>query len=163
AAAAIEAAYARFDAKWVTSFRTGTTDQPIQGFNSFQNGDIASLVSTLLKPLPTGGVAGITLSNQYQMLTSPPTGFPLLNPAYTPRVQAPFEQPLWQSSTIDINQLLFRPPTLGNLLGQIHPEASQYYGGHPLGIQNQGAGSAINPSGILVARTRFDQSRAELE
>jgi outer membrane protein TolC len=163
AASAIEANLARFDAKFITSLASGTTDQPIQGFNSFNNGDNGRFVSSLVKPLPTGGLAGITFSNQYQLLSSPPTGFPLLNPAYTSRLQFTFEQSLWQSFGVGINQLLSRPPLLGNQLSQIHPEASQFYSGHPLNIQNQGAGSAFNPSGIVVARTRFDQSRAELE
>jgi outer membrane protein TolC len=160
---AIEAALARFDTKFVTSVNTGTTDQPVQGFNSFNNGDNGRLVSSLVKPLPTGGMAAITFSNQYQLLSSPPSGFPLLNPAYTTRAQVTFEHPLWQGSGVDINQLLSRPPLLGNQLSQIHPEASQFYNGHPLNIQNEGAGNAFTPSGILVARTRFDQSRAELE
>ena len=163
AGATIDAALARFDAKWVTSLGAGYTDQPIQGFNSFSNGDNGRFVSSLVKPLPTGGLAGITYSTLYQDLSNPPTNFPLRNPAYTPRVQFTFEHSLWQSFGVDTNQLLSRPPLLGNLLSQIHPEASQFYQGHPLNLQNQGAGSGINPSGILITRTSFDQSRAELE
>ncbi len=161
--ATIDEALARFDAKWVTSFGSGTTNQPIQGFNSFSNGDNGRFVSTLVKPLPTGGLAAVTWSTLYQDLTSPPTNFPLRNPAYTPRLQFTFEHSLWQSFGVDTNQLLSRPPLLGNLLSQIHPEASQYYQGHPLNLQNQGAGAGFNPSGILITRTRFDQSRADLE
>ena len=55
------------------------TDEPIQGFNSFNNGDNAQVSSTLVKPLPTGGLAGITFSTTYQNLNRPPTNFPLLN------------------------------------------------------------------------------------
>ena len=78
---------------------------------------------------PTGGLTAFTIGswqgNVYQNLTNPPTNFPLRNPAYTPRVQFTFEQSLWQSLGIDINQVLSRPPLLGNLLGQVHLRRNQ--------------------------------------
>src|SRR5262249_20984879 len=71
----VEAALSKFDARWETSMNWTTTDQPTQGLSSFQNGDQAVFQTSLLKPLPTGGVAGITFNTTYQNLSSPPGGF----------------------------------------------------------------------------------------
>src|SRR6266851_5143577 len=71
----IEAALSKFDDRWETSMTWTTTDQPTQGLSSFQNGDQAVFNSSLLKPLPTGGVAGITFNTTYQNLTVPPANF----------------------------------------------------------------------------------------
>jgi len=68
----IEAALSKFDARWETSMTWTTTDQPTQGLSSFQNGDQAVFQSSLLKPLPTGGVAGITFNTTYTNLSQPP-------------------------------------------------------------------------------------------
>src|SRR4051794_27131989 len=62
--AGIEFALGRFDAEWVHNISWTTTDQPIQGLTSFQNGQSAQFLSGLVKPLPTGGVAGITFTTQ---------------------------------------------------------------------------------------------------
>jgi outer membrane protein TolC len=159
----IDAALARFDAKWITTLSSGTVDQPVQGFNSFTNGDQGRFATSIIKGLATGGAAAVTFNTLYQDLTQPPNNFPLRNPAYSPRVQFTFEQPLWQSSGIGINELLSRnPQILGTDVSKVHPEALSYYNGHLINVQN-GANNPLNPSGILVARTRFDQSRAELE
>jgi outer membrane protein TolC len=161
--AAIDAALARFDAKWVTTFSSGTVDQPVQGFNSFTNGDQGRFATSLVKGLATGGVAAVSFNTLYQDLTQPPTGFPLRNPAFSPRMQVSFEQPLWQSAGIGINQLLSRAPqVLGTDLSKVHPEALSFYNGHLINVQN-GSNNPFNTTGILIARTRFDQSRADLE
>ena len=60
----IEAALSKFDARWETSMNWTTTDQPTQGLSSFQNGDQAAFQTSLLKPLPTGGVAGIEVAGK---------------------------------------------------------------------------------------------------
>src|SRR6266545_3200598 len=163
-ATVIDGNLARFDAKLVGSVNTGTTDQPIQGFNSFNNGDRGSFITSLAKPLPTGGMAAITLSTNYQNLSSPPKNFPLLNPAWTSRGQLTFEQPLWQGSGVEINQILNRIPFFGGLLGQIDPNGSQFVNSH---FSNLGQGnfntSVVTSTGILVARVRYDQSRADFE
>jgi outer membrane protein TolC len=145
----IESALSKFDAFWTSSMSWTSTDNPpsgtsIGGNSSFNNGQSAALSTSLQKPLPTGGVAGITFSTNYQDLTNPlafSTTIPVVNPAYTPQVQFQFEQPLLQGYGIEINQLR-----------STHP------------------GSILNPfptggrvEGILITRIRFDQQRAEFE
>jgi outer membrane protein TolC len=137
----IEASLARFDAQWTTSMSWTATDEPLNGLNQFNTGTTAILNTSLLKPLPTGGVTGITFSTQYQDLTHPPTGFTLLNPAYTPRLQFQFEQPLLQGYGIEINQLRASHP--GSVLTPF-PNASRV-------------------PGILITRLRFDEQRAEFQ
>jgi outer membrane protein TolC len=137
----IEASLARFDAQWTTSMTWSATDQPLNGLNQFNTGESATIQTALLKPLPTGGVSGITFSTQYQNLTHPPTGFTLLNPAYTPQLQFQFEQPLLQGFGIEINQLRTSHP--GSILT-------------PFPVSGRVAG-------ILITRLRFDEQRAEFE
>jgi outer membrane protein TolC len=137
----IEASLAKFDAEWTTSMNWNNTDQPLNGLNQFQSGTTATFNTALLKPLATGGVTGITFSTQYQDLTNPPRGFTILNPAYTPRLQFQFEQPLLQGYGVEINQLRASHP--GSILTQI-----------PTGGRVEG---------ILITRIRFDQQRAEFE
>ena len=137
----IEASLARFDAQWTTSISWTSTDEPLNGLNQFNTGTTAVFSSSLLKPLPTGGVAGITFSTQYQDLTHPPTGFVLLNPAYTPRLQFQFEQPLLQGYGVEINQLRTSHP--GSILT-------------PFPVSGR-------VPGILITRLRFDEQRAEFQ
>ena len=67
----IESSLARFDARWITSASWTKTDQAISsGLQSFQNGDSATVSSGLYKPLPTGGLAGITYNNSYTFLSA---------------------------------------------------------------------------------------------
>src|SRR5262245_42117327 len=68
----IEASLSRFDAQFTTSMTWNNVDDPVQGINSFQNGVTASARAALDKPLPTGGVTGITFSTSYQNLSRPP-------------------------------------------------------------------------------------------
>lgn len=161
--AALEASQAKFDAKWVSAVGWNYVDQQVQGLGSFQNGEFASAETSLVKPLATGGVAGVTFSTNYANLASPPTFFPIQNPAYTARFDLNFEQPLWQNSGIDINQLLVRHPgtTVG---GNFTPAAQSYLNGHIASINGGlGQGLQFGNQGILIARLRFDQSRAEYE
>jgi hypothetical protein len=92
----IEASLSKFDARWVTSMAWQKSDTPLGGnfLQNFTNGDNATLTTALVKPLPTGGVAGITFRNNYQFLDQPPLG--ILNPSYRPVVQFQFDQPLLQ-------------------------------------------------------------------
>src|SRR5262249_44206856 len=85
----IEAALSKFDARWTTSMNWNTTDRPVgTALDVFQAGratnaiqtQAAELRSTLIKPLPTGGVAGITFDTQYQFTNLPSR----VNPSYTP-------------------------------------------------------------------------------
>src|SRR4051794_30808902 len=85
-----------------------TIDQPTQGLSAFQNGTGATFTSALVKPLATGGVAGVSFGTTYQLLSMPPTipGFTFVNPSYTTSLQVGFEQPLLRGYGVDINQVL---------------------------------------------------------
>lgn len=141
----MEAALAKFDARWVSSATWNTTDQPVA--NALQTiqalgqnviiQDNATVSSAVIKPLPTGGVAGITFNTQYQQSNLRQR----LNPSYQPNLTFSFEQPLLQGYGVEINQLR-----------TTHP------------------GSVLNPfsvggrvEGILITRIRFDEQRAEFE
>jgi outer membrane protein TolC len=144
AGADIESSLSKFDARWETSMTWTTTDQPTQGLSSFQNGDQAVFQSSLLKPLPTGGVAGITFNTTYQNLTQPPnpaSGFSFQNPAYTPKLTFQFEQPLLQGYGVEINQLRTAHP--GSILTPFS--------------------TSSRVEGILITRIRLDQERLEFE
>ncbi len=140
----IEAALARFDALWTTGMSWNANDEPTQGLSGFQTGSGARFASALAKPLPTGGVAGITFSTDYRLLSNPPGGFfSVLNPSYTPRLELAFEQPLLRGYGVDINQVL-----------PAFPGSSLFPG------LNRVTGPG---EGILVTRLRFDQQRADFE
>lgn len=160
AGASIEAALARFDVLSISNISWTTQDEPINGFTSFQNGESAHFEQSLVKPLPTGGVAGITFSTDYTLLSQPPVGFPITNPAYTPRLRFNFDHPLFQNYGTEINELLATSPTAspGSTLS---PFAQQYLASHS-GLL-QGAGLGQPTPGILISRLRFDQSRADFE
>src|SRR5207248_8439578 len=93
---------------------------------SLTNGDSATLSTTLAKPLPTGGIAGITFSTAYQNLSNPPqnTQFVSLPTSYTPRLQFIFEQPLLQAFGVEINQLLPNHPA-SLLIPGLQPSGGQ--------------------------------------
>lgn len=145
AAADVERSLSKFDARWITSMSWSKQDQATLNLQqSFSNGDAAAFSSTLAKPLPTGGVAGITTSVNYQHLSNPPpanTGFVSLSTSYSPRVQFVFEQPLLQGFGVEANQLLANHP--GSLLIQ--------------GFRSTGQGT----EGILISRVRADQAREQ--
>jgi outer membrane protein TolC len=145
----IERALSRFDAVWTTSMNWNTTDRPVgTPLDTFQAGssglnaiktEAATFTTGILKPLPTGGVAGITFTNAYQFTNLPSR----VNPSYQPSLQLSFEQPLLQGFGVEINQI--RPAHPGSILnaGAFNPQPTQ--------------------EGVLVTRLRFDQSRAEFD
>lgn len=137
----IEASLAKFDVRWDTNVTWSTTDRPVGGnfIQSFQNGESAQIQSSLLKPLPTGGVAGVTFRTDYTFLNAPPAGF--TNPSYRPQLTFQFEQPLLQGFGDEINQLRSTHP--GSVLTPF-----------PTGGRVEG---------VLITRIRFDQARAEFE
>jgi len=137
----IESAASKFDVQWNSSVTWNTTDTPLQGLNQFNVGETATASTSLLKPLPSGGVAGITFSTQYQNLTNPPLGFTVLNPSYAPTLQFQFEQPLLQGFGVEINELRATHP--GSVLTPF-----------PTGGRVEG---------IVITRLRFDQARAEFQ
>lgn len=146
AGADIERSLSKFDARWISSLTWSKNDQPVVNFQQqITNGDAATISSTLAKPLPTGGVAGITFSTDYRKFAVTSSAFASqVNPAYTPRLQFLFEQPLMQGFGIEINQL-----------SQSHPGSLLIPGLRPSGGQTT--------EGILITRIRYDQQRAEFD
>ncbi len=143
----IEKALSKFDTRWITSMSWNYQDQAVLNLQqSFSNGDSAAINTTLAKPLPTGGVAGISFNVNYQKLSNPPTNnsFVTLNTSYTPRLQFIFEQPLLQNFGVEINQLLPQ-----------HAGSSLLSGLRPSG------GTTVE--GILLTRIRFDQTKADFD
>ena len=146
AATEIERSLSKFDARFISSLTWNQTDNPTLTLQqSFSNGDSATLSNTLAKPLPTGGVAGITFSTQYLKLAQPPAdrNFVSLPVSYTPRLQFVFEQPLLQSFGVEVNQL--NPNHPGSLLIP--------------GFRTTGQGT----EGILLTRVRLEQQRADFD
>lgn len=161
--AGIEAAMARFDVKSVTNVNYRYTDQQVQGLSSFNNGQFAHFESGLYKPLATGGVAGITFSNDYSFLANPPTFVQIQNPAYLGDLRFAFDHPLLRGFGTDINQILPRHllTTTGSNMSQFGLAfLNSHITNSPQGL---GAGVGFGSSGILIARLRFDQSRADFE
>src|SRR5579884_2519156 len=76
AATDIETSLSKFDARWTSSMIWQQTDQPVGGnvLQDLQNGQGATFNTSILKPLPTGGVTGITFTTQYFDLFNPPNG-----------------------------------------------------------------------------------------
>src|SRR5262249_38328470 len=93
--------------------------------------------TSLVKPLPTGGVAGITFAVTSQK-TSPGSA---IDPALHPAIQVSSEQPLLRGFGDEINQLREAHP--GSVLTRFN--------------------AATGVEGILITRIRFDQQRAEFE
>ena len=144
AGTSIDAALSRFDPQFSTGVNWTNTDEPAQGlFGPVNgNGQTANFFATLAKPLPTGGVVGVTYSTDYSLLTEP-FGGP--NPSYIPKVQIGFDQPLLRGFGTEINQLLGTFPG-SNLFPAIGNRAN-----------------AVANEGILITRLRLDQQRADLE
>jgi outer membrane protein TolC len=137
----IESSLSKFDARWTSSMTWHRFNQPVGGniLTSFQNGDQDTFTTSLLKPLPTGGVTGITFTDAYTFLSAPPPG--ITNPAHRPTVQFQFEQPLLQGFGVDINQLRAQHP--GSILTPFN--------------------NTSRVEGIIITRLRFDEQRAEFE
>jgi outer membrane protein TolC len=137
----IESSLSKFDARWTSSMTWHRVDQPVGGniLTSFQNGDQDTFTTSVLKPLPTGGVTGITFTQAYTFLSAPPLG--ITNPANRPTLQFQFEQPLLQGFGVDINQLRAQHP--GSILTPFNNQS--------------------RVEGIIITRLRFDEQRAEFE
>jgi outer membrane protein TolC len=145
-AADVEGALAKFDARFVGSMSWQKRDQAVANvFNNFNNGDFAAFEAGLVKPLPTGGVAGITFDTNYSRLGAVPQGFSVINPSYTPSMTVALEQPLLRDFGVDINQL--NPTHPGSVTG-LFPNY------RPTGGRAEG---------ILVTRLRADQARTDFE
>ncbi len=140
----IEHALAKFDMRWSSSMTWTKTDNATAStLTNLTNGDAAAFSSGFYKPMPTGGLTGITFNTNYLKYSAPPSTFGVVNPAYTPSLQFTFEQPLLKGYGIDINQLT-----------PAHPGS--------ITIPNfQATGGASE--GILITRVRYDQARADFE
>ncbi len=145
----LENSLTRFDAAFVGSMTWNTTDTPIatslQSFQAGQSGlnaiqtEAATASAGLYKPLPTGGVAGVTFNVPYTYTNLPAR----TNPAYQPQLLFQFEQPLLQGFGVEINQLRAQHP--GSIITP--------------GVLN----GAPTQEGILITRVRFDEQRIEFE
>jgi hypothetical protein len=169
-AANIDASLAKFDAVIGTSMMWVGTDQPIVSpLQSFQAGSTglnaivqsqAQFQSGIYKPLASGGVAGITFTAPYTMTNLPSR----TNPFYQPSMQFTLEQPLLQGFGTEINQLrAFHPGSIIPISppNSITPPPSETF--LPYNFNNlSGVGLGL-PPGILIARLRFNQNRAEFE
>jgi outer membrane protein TolC len=144
----IERSLSKFDAVWTSSMNWNTTDRPVgTPLDTFQAGgqtnairqEAATFSTGLLKPLPTGGVAGITFNTAYNFTNLPSR----VNPSYQPSLQFSFEQPLLQGFGVEINQL--RPSHPGSIVtpGVFNPQPTA--------------------EGVLVTRLRYDQARADFD
>jgi outer membrane protein TolC len=157
--AAIENQLARYDAQWVTSMNWTTTDALQQGLQSFNNGSAAAFATSFLKAMPWGGTANISFLTDYRLLTNPPTGlFGVLNPQYTSRLVFGIDAPLWRDYGTEINQLLARHPAAG----AFSPVPGQHAGAFA-SHQNNLVPFGAAPEGILIARVRHEQQKAEFE
>jgi outer membrane protein TolC len=147
----IESALSKFDAIWTTSTSWNNTDRPIatsvdviQAGNAnipaIEQQDVTAQTG-IIKPLPSGGVAGITFSTAYQFTNLQAK----VNPSYRPTLQFGIEQPLLQGFGDEINQIR-----------QAHPGSLLIF---PGALTNLGP----TAEGILVTRIRFDQQRTEFE
>jgi outer membrane protein TolC len=143
----IESSLSKFDAHWVSSAVWTETNKSTGGnpFLVFSNGQSADVRTALVKPLPTGGLTGITFDNTYTLLSNPTPGF--INPQYRPTLQFAFEQPLLQGFGVEINQLRASHPGSAGLGGSLLP----------------GFSTGGRVEGILITRLRFDQQRTEFE
>lgn len=160
AGATIEANLARFDALWINSMNWTKTDNLQQGLSSFNNGDRATFLTGLTKLMPSGGVAHVGWQNDYTLLSNPPTGtLGVINPNYTSRVTIGIEQPLLRYFGTEINQLLQRAAPINGVT--IPRDISATYNNQQSVLSSSVAGQPIE--GILLARLRFDQQRAEFE
>jgi outer membrane protein TolC len=138
----IEASLSKFDAKYVSSLTWNKRDDAIANIlGNFQNGDQWNWTTGIYKPLPTGGVTGITWTTDYNMLSAPPAG--VLNPTWRPRLAFQIEQPLLRDYGVEINQLNFSHP--GSVsINQFRPQGARV-------------------EGVLITRLRFEQSQTEFE
>lgn len=77
----------------------------IANLTDFNNVQGASFDTLIEKPLPTGGVAGITFKTDYTLVNQPPPAPGETNPSYRPRVIFGLEQPLLRGAGVTANQL----------------------------------------------------------
>ncbi|MGE3809079.1 MAG: TolC family protein, partial [Gemmataceae bacterium] len=141
----IEQSLAKFDAQMEIDTIWDTLDEPVGTADQSNLGapdaiieNNAEMNAQMFKLLPTGGVAGITFTTDYQLSNLTAS----VNPAYQPVLQFNFEQPLLRGAGIAINQLLSSHP--GSVL-----------------TDNLDTGGLVD--GILITRVTFDQKQIDFE
>jgi outer membrane protein TolC len=143
----IEQALAKFDPFYRGNFTTSKVDRPVgTALDTFQGAfsqinairqDTAVLQNSIVKPLPTGGLAGISFNTDYEFSNLNAR----VNPSYRPVVSLSVEQPLLRGFGVGMNQLL---------------------DAHPGGIRNQAPTGGRVP-GILLSRINTDEAHVEFE
>src|SRR5262245_42230882 len=158
--AEIDRQLSRFDAFVAGAVAWNTTDTPIATpLQTFQAQNNVNAINTqaaqgivgLFKPLPSGGLAGVTFNVPYQFTNLNAR----VNPSYQPQLQFALDQPLLQGFGVEINQLREAHPFIGSVFGA-NPAPTLALGGSGRLFQAGG-------EGILITRLRFDQSRADFE
>ena len=140
----VDLSLSRFDAQLFSNAVFRGIDNPPQGFGSTRNGSESNVSFGLAKPLATGGVTGISWITDYFWTNSAPSNStPFFNPTYFTRLQFGVEQPLWRDRGVGINQLLDHFPS-----SSLFPSVNGRFG---------------SGQGILIARIRHDQQKAEFE
>ncbi|MBA4063518.1 MAG: hypothetical protein C0501_07350 [Isosphaera sp.] len=140
----LERSLSKFDARVISSMTWQKVDEPtpVQFVSFQQQRDAAQFSTTIAKPLPTGGTAGITFSTDYSKFPSQAAGVQV-NPNYTPRLQFTLEQPLLRLFGVELNQL-----------SPNHPGSQ---------VLNLGPSGGQGTEGILISRIRVDQQRSEFD
>src|SRR5262249_7242813 len=114
--AALEASIAKGDAIWITGLSWTNTDATagvpnLPGYLGSVPGQTANFQSSIVKPLPSGGIASISFLTDYRMVNNAsnnPLAFAPMNPEYSMRLSFGVEQPLWRDFGTEINALLSR-------------------------------------------------------
>lgn len=142
----IEQSLAKFDAFFQSSMTWNKVDRPVgtaldtffaSGRSAIEQ-DQAQFQASLQKPLPTGGVAGITFSTEYELSNLNPR----VNPSYRPSIALNVEQPLLQNFGVGINELLTQHP--GSVRGATFPVGGRV-------------------PGIILTRIFHDQTKVDFE
>ncbi len=107
----LEQSLSSFDASWRTGMAWNVIDErvggPLQSLlgnaadTDFIQTDNAVFNTGIVKPLPTGGTAGIAFRTDYQFSNLAAA----VNPLYQPRLVFNLEQPLLQGAGVEINQI----------------------------------------------------------
>lgn len=147
AGADVAQAASRFDVLWNSSLLFSRIDQPtrildpspVQILINRNRLDYAEFQSGFLKPLPTGGLAGVQYRETYEY--QPFGGPTILNPGYRSFANLTFEQPLLRG--------------FGTLVNQVRDA-------HPGGVRSQVPIPGRGP-GLLLARVGAEQARLEFE
>jgi outer membrane protein TolC len=170
--AQIDLTLSKFDAYYAASMVWNTTDQPIgTTIQTIQAGGVngvpanvtesATMSSGFYKPLPTGGLAGITFNVPYTFTNLPARQ----NPVYQPQLQFTFDQPLLAGYGVEINQLRAQHPYFSqgtSVLNGLAANPILLNAGGQFQPGNQ-AVATTQQEGILITRIRFNQQRAEFE